>query len=308
MAAYSQEIFMLFTDKLAAFAVIFIWGINFFFMKVGVNEMSPMVLGFLRFLMVLFPAILFIKIPKVAWKWLLLYGAVSNFGQFAFMFSAIHTGMPTSLVALVVQSQAFFTVVIACLFLNEQVKGNQWLAMAIAALGLSIIALGQQHSAVPLLGLILVLCSALSWAFGNIVVKRIGQVNPAGLVVWGNILTPIWFLVFAIRQQGWQSVQADFHALTWQGLGAAAFLAYFATIVGYSLWVYLLSKYPVAKISPLSLWVPVISMIFAFMFLNEQLNLWQWIGSAVVMLGLMVHLFGGQLFQSSKKFQKSITS
>lgn len=35
--------------------------------------------------------------------------------QFAFMFSAIATGMPTGLVALVVQSQAFFTVIDCCI-------------------------------------------------------------------------------------------------------------------------------------------------------------------------------------------------
>lgn len=298
---------MLFKDKLAAFAVIFIWGINFYFMKIGVNDLSPMMLGFLRFLMVLFPAILFIKIPKAAWTWLLLYGIVSNFGQFAFMFSAINTGMPTSLVALVVQSQAFFTVVIAYLFLNEQVRWNQWLAIIIAAIGLSIIAFGQQHTAIPLMGLILILFSALSWALGNIIVKRIGRINPIGLVVWGNILTPLWFLLLAIQQQGWQGVQADFNTLSWQGLSAAAFLAYFATIIGYGLWVYLLTKYPVSKISPLSLWVPVISMIFAYLFLNEQLNLWQWLGSAIVMFGLIIHLLGAKFLQQNHKIamQKS---
>ena len=39
---------MLLKDKLAAFAVVFIWGINFYFMKVGVSEISPMMLGCLR--------------------------------------------------------------------------------------------------------------------------------------------------------------------------------------------------------------------------------------------------------------------
>ena len=155
---------MLLKDKLAAFAVVFIWGINFYFMKVGVSEISPMMLGCLRYILVLIPALLFIRIPQVGWKWLLAYGFISNFSQFAFMFSAIATGMPTGLVALVVQSQAFFTVMIAVFLLKEQASWNQWLAIVIASLGLLLIALGQQHSHIPLLGLILVLCSAFSWA------------------------------------------------------------------------------------------------------------------------------------------------
>ena len=292
---------MLLKDKLAAFAVVFIWGINFYFMKVGVSEIHPMLLGCLRYLLVLLPALLFIRIPSVGWKWLLLYGFISNFSQFAFMFSAIATGMPTGLVALVVQSQAFFTVMIAAFLLREQAFWNQWLAIAIAFMGLMLIAFGQQHSHVPLMGLALVLCSAISWACGNIVVKKMGPVNPIGLVVWGNILTPLWFLLLAVQNIGWQGVIADWHALTWKGFGAAAFLAYFATIVGYGLWIYLLTRYPAAKISPLSLWVPVISMIFAYLFLDEQLNTLQWLGSCIVMLGLMVHLLG-------QKIQSHITS
>lgn len=47
---------MLLKDKLAAFAVVFIWGINFYFMKVGVSEIHPMLLGCLRYLLVLLPA------------------------------------------------------------------------------------------------------------------------------------------------------------------------------------------------------------------------------------------------------------
>lgn len=286
---------MLLKDKLAALAVVFIWGINFYFMKVGINEVSPMILGCLRYILVLLPALLFVRIPQVGWKWLLLYGFISNFSQFAFMFSAIATGMPTGLVALVVQSQAFFTVMIATFFLKEQAYWNQWLAILIASLGLGLIALGQQHSNVPLIGLLLVLSSAFSWACGNIVVKRIPSVHPIGLVVWGNLLTPLWFLLLAIQNIGWQGVMADWHNLSWKGFGAAAFLAYFATIIGYGLWTYLLTRYPAAKISPLSLWVPVISMIFAYLVLDEHLNSWQWLGSIVVMLGLLVHLFGLKL-------------
>ena len=154
---------------------------------------------------------------------------------------------------------------IAVFLLKEQASWNQWLAIVIASLGLLLIALGQQHSHIPLLGLILVLCSAFSWACGNIVIKRMGSINPIGLVVWGNILTPLWFY-YSLSKIQVGKVSLDWHALTWRGLGAAAFLAYFATIIGYGLWIYLLTRYPAAKISPLSLWVPVISMIFANIF------------------------------------------
>ena len=128
-----------------------------------------------------------------------------------------------------------------------------------------LIAFGQQHSHVPLMGLALVLCSAISWACGNIVVKN-GACSPNWFSRMGQYSYPFMVLLLAVQNIGWQGVVADWHALTWKGFGAAAFLAYFATIIGYGLWIYLLTRYPVAKISPLSLWVPVISMIFAYLF------------------------------------------
>ena len=119
---------MLLKDKLAAFAVVFIWGINFYFMKVGVSEIHPMLLGCLRYLLVLLPALFIIRIPSVGWKWLLLYGFISNFSQFAFMFSAIATGMPTGLVALVVQSQAFYCHDCSIFYANKPFGTSGWLS------------------------------------------------------------------------------------------------------------------------------------------------------------------------------------
>ena len=110
-------------------------GINFYFIHLGLLDTSPYLLGFLRFICVIFPAIFFIKKPDVPWKWLILYGLFISFGQFSFLFGAIAAGMPTGLAAIILQSQAFFTIVIAALMMGERVKTYQITAMVIAALG-----------------------------------------------------------------------------------------------------------------------------------------------------------------------------
>ncbi|OPH38293.1 hypothetical protein B5J94_03925 [Moraxella lacunata] len=52
-------------DTLLAGAVIFLWGINFYFIKLVLNEVSPMVLGFLRFVFLLLPAIFIKSLSKL---------------------------------------------------------------------------------------------------------------------------------------------------------------------------------------------------------------------------------------------------
>lgn len=86
-----------------AMLVIVVWGMNFAVIKVGVTGIPPLLLGALRFLLAAFPAVLFVKPPKVPLRWYLAYGLTISVGQFAFLFSAIAVGMPSGLASLVLQ-------------------------------------------------------------------------------------------------------------------------------------------------------------------------------------------------------------
>ena len=69
--------------------------------------MPPLLAG-LRFMLVAFPALLFVARPAIPLRLLLGYGLTISFGQFAFLFCAIGLGMPAGLASLVLQAQAFF--------------------------------------------------------------------------------------------------------------------------------------------------------------------------------------------------------
>ncbi|SOY52645.1 putativeE.coli eamA, predicted transporter; DUF6; putative permease (fragment) [Cupriavidus taiwanensis] len=129
-------------DRLLALAIICVWGVNFVVIKVGLAGVPPMLLGALRFLLVVFPAILFVPRPRVPWRLLLAYGATISLGQFAFLFYAMAVGMPAGLASLVLQSQAFFTLAIAALWLGEPVRWHNLAGMAVAAGGLALIGAG----------------------------------------------------------------------------------------------------------------------------------------------------------------------
>ncbi len=144
---------------LAALLVVLLWGLNFVVIKFGVDEFPPLLLGALRFAMVAFPAILFIPRPVISLRLLLLFGLTLCFGQFAFLFSAIALGMPAGLASLVLQSQAFFSVLIAAMLLNEKVRIHSIIAMVVAAIGLAVIEMGADLAQpVPLFAFFLTLC------------------------------------------------------------------------------------------------------------------------------------------------------
>ena len=104
-------------DLSLALLVILVWGLNFAVIKVGVADMPPLLLGALRYLLAAFPALLFVKPPKVPLRLYLLYGMTMAVAQFALLFTAIHIGMPSGLASLVLQSQSFFTLLLAVVLL-----------------------------------------------------------------------------------------------------------------------------------------------------------------------------------------------
>ncbi len=52
-------------DLLSALIVILAWGVNFVVIKVGLHGVPPMLLGALRFTLVAFPAVFFVKRPAI---------------------------------------------------------------------------------------------------------------------------------------------------------------------------------------------------------------------------------------------------
>ncbi|MGH8781091.1 EamA family transporter [Paraburkholderia sp.] len=283
-------------DLLLALVVVVAWGINFVVIKVGLHGVPPMLLGALRFLLAAFPAVFFVKRPQLPWRWLFAYGATISFGQFAFLFSAMYVGMPAGLASLVLQAQAFFTLIFAMFFLHERFRAQNALGLLIAAGGLAVIALQGGHE-MTAAGFALTLCAAVSWALGNIVTKKVGKVNLVGLVVWASLIPPLPFLALSYALEGPQRIAAALAGIGAMSIFAVVYLAFIATLLGYGLWSRLLSRYPASQVAPFSLLVPIVGLASAAVLLDEHLTGAQIVGAALVMFGLVVNVFGGWVVQ-----------
>ena len=281
-------------DLLLALVVIIVWGMNFVVIRIGLDDMPPMLLGALRFLLAAFPAVLFIKRPQVPLRWLLAYGLTISLGQFAFLFSAMSVGMPAGLASLVLQSQAFFTLLFAVLFLGERFRLVNLLGLLVAAGGLLLIG-AQGDGLMTLAGFLLTLCAAAMWALGNIVTRKLGKVNLVGLVVWGSLIPPLPFLALSWLLEGPEAIEAALRGFSPTSMLVLVYLAFGATILGYGLWSRLLSRYPASQVAPFSLLVPVVGITSAALLLGEHLSSLQLVGALLVMLGLLLNVCGGWL-------------
>ncbi len=284
-------------DGLLALLVVVVWGLNFVVIKVGLHNMPPLLLAGLRFLLVAFPALFFVARPKVPLRLLLGYGLTISFGQFAFLFSAIKFGMPAGLASLVLQAQAFFTILLGAFAFGERLQGKQLAGITLAVFGVLVLiesSLNGQH--VAMLGFMLTLAAALSWACGNIFNKKIMQLEnrPAvmSLVVWSAPIPVVPFLLASLIFDGPAAILQSLVAIDMTTILSLIYLAFIATIVGYGIWGTLLGRYETWRVAPLSLLVPVVGLASAALLLGETLTLLQLVGAALIMAGLYINVFG----------------
>ncbi|MDH1171197.1 EamA family transporter [Pantoea agglomerans] len=291
-------------DMLLALCVVVAWGVNFVVIKLGLQGMPPFLLAGLRFTLVAFPAIFFVRRPPIPLRWLVVYGMTISFGQFAFLFLAIKLGMPAGLASLVLQAQAFFTLLLGALLLGEKLRWNHIVGIIIATLGMFLLATagmeGQTSAGITLTTMMLTLSAALSWGLGNItnkIIMRNRSVPIMSLVVWSALVPIVPFFACSLLFDGQAAIVNSLLHIGLQTVLALFYLAFVATIVGYAIWGNLLSRYETWRVAPLSLLVPVVGIITAALVLDEHLSGQQMLGAVVIILGLLVNVFGGVLGQ-----------
>jgi len=284
-------------DLALALLVIVVWGLNFAVIKVGVAGVPPLLLGALRYLLAAFPALLFVKPPKVPLRLYLVYGMTMAVGQFALLFTAIHIGMPSGLASLVLQAQSFFTLLLAAWWLREKWQGNQVAGLALAGCGLVLI--GSAHGAsMPLLGFLLTVAAAAMWACGNIVSRAVGRhgpMNQLAFVVWASLVPPLPLLALSLLIEGPAAISTALQGFGLASFASVAYLAWAATLFGYGVWTFLLSRYPINRVAPFTLLVPLVGLTTGWLAFGETLQPVHFAGGALLMLGLFVNLFGAPL-------------
>jgi O-acetylserine/cysteine efflux transporter len=274
---------------LLAVAVTGVWGTNFVVIKTALNTFPPLLFAFLRFVFVLFPAVLFLPRPKASWSNLAAYGALIGGGQFGLLYVAMCGHITPGLASLVVQCQVFFTIGLSVWMAGERVATGQWLAIALASGGLLTIAVYGGGDATPL-GLSLVVLAGFCWACANMIVKGAPTANMLSYVVWASIFSLPPLLVLSLAFEGSEAALHaitsatpwDWTALLWQSVGN--------TLFGYAAWGWLLARHPAVYVTPTALLVPVFGMGASSLLLAEPLRPWKIAAGLLIIAGLCINL------------------
>jgi O-acetylserine/cysteine efflux transporter len=251
-----------------ALLVMVLWGFNFVAAKWGLEELPPLVLTSLRFLMVALVLVWFVPRPR---------GRMAEVAALSVTMGSLHFGLAyiglqgvdASVAAVAMQIQVPFAALLAWLFLGDSLGLRRAAGMAVAFLGIVLIA-GEPRTESSLVSLALVIGASALWAVGAIQVKRFGPTNVLALNAWISLLAaPQMMLASAVLEADqWQAVASA----GWKGWGGAVYAAVGSTIVGFGLWYRLLARHPVNQTTPFALLIPFLGVAFSVLFLGEPLT------------------------------------
>lgn len=264
-----------------------IWGVSFVAIRLGLNEAPPLLLCALRFAFAGLPVLALGFKPPAGWRSIVAVGLFIGVGQFGLLFLGMADGMPPGLSSLVIQSQVFFTIGLGALWLGERPSARQLIGVALAGSGLILI--GREYSAghAPI-GFALVVLAAISWALGNIAIKKSGAKDMMRLMVWKSLVAPLPLLALSLMVEGPGTVSHALATMDWLGYGTAAFLGLVATVIGFGAWGFLLRQHSAAQVTPFALLVPIFGYASSAVVFGEALSQTKLIAAVLVLSGLAV--------------------
>lgn len=274
---------------LLALLVVAIWGTNFVVIHFGLAHFHALTFATLRFAVASLPFLPFLAWPGARRSLVVLYGLLIGVGQFGLMLVAMQGHISPGLASVLIQAQAFFTVIIAVKASGEELHRGNVLGLALCLAGVLMVVAYAGGDA-DILGIALVMGAALSWGLGNVVARGIGKVNPLALVAWSNLFAVPPLAAAALWTDGWAVVSESLRtagpvawsSALWQSLGNAMF--------GYAAWNWLLARHPASRIAPLGLLVPFFGLGASAWLLGEALPGWKILAALAVVSGLAINI------------------
>lgn len=219
------------------------------------------------------------------WSGLAFLGVTGIFAYHALFFWALQFTTASLSALLVPTTIPIATVLLARLLHKELLGTRRLLGIALACAG-ALLAVGQRGAVVVVNGLrgelallVAVACFSFYTVFGQALVARYGAIRTTahattiGTALLAVIAWPEWYLVYQIPKTAWL-------VIAFMGVGSSA-----AGLVWYYRGGELLGA---AKAAVFLYLVPLFTVVLSVLLLNENVSLWQLLGGAIIVLGVIV--------------------
>jgi len=275
---------MEFKDWILLFALAAIWGSAFMFIKISAVDFGPILLVTLRLLiagLVFMPLLLRHKyrlLFKSHLPGIFIIAIISNALPFT-LFAFASLGATSNMLGILNGTTAFITTVIAYFWLNESISTKQVIGLGLGFIGILIL-VNPANGSTTILASICALIGSVCYAFNATYLQKYhSNSNKKVLIGWSMLFGGLMMMPIAAFNlpNALPSINS-FLALLW--------LAVVSTGIGYLVFVRLIDKIGAVKTATLTYLLPVFSIIWGAIFLEEQITLIIFGGFIFVMMGM----------------------
>ena len=271
------------------------WALVFPFIKIALEELSPVNLTIMRLLVVciVFLILLIVKpnkFSKIQKKDIIPIFLVGFLGIIVYHFGLNYGEkyISASAASVIIATIPIFVVILAAIFLKEKITLKIVLGVLLSLVGVVVIStVGRSDDLFEIRyisGALAVLLAAVLGAGYTVAGKKMLQRYSAlSLTVYVCLLGSLGLIPFISN-----SLFEEVAAMSLTGWGVVIFLGVFPTVIGYVLWYVALEIKSASEISVYLYFVPVLSTIISYILFREAIT-WLFVfGGALVILGLHV--------------------
>ena len=262
------------------------------FIKVATPEFGPIALVNTRLLiasLIFLPILLrnkYIYLLKPIWKQVLVLAVMNNAIPFT-LFSYASFGADSNILAILNATTAFNTMMIAYIWIGEDVTLKQLCGLVIGFIGVFIL-VNPQDSNTSLISSLSALFAAFFYSFSTVYIQKNSvNANKMVLIGWSIIFSAVIMLPVTIFYLPDATPSAS-------AISSAIWLGAISTGLGFIGYVRLIDKIGAVKTSTVAYFLPVFGIIWGAIFLDEVIT-------STIIIGCFVVLFGIYLSNSNKR-------
>jgi len=273
----------------AAMLATFLWASAFPATRYALEYYSPVSLMVMRFgaasiTLIIVGILKKIRLPKLKDLPLFAASGLSGVFLYSYLFNTGSVSVSAGVSSFIIASSPIFTLVLTRLLLKEIVKPICWIGVLISFVGLAVVTLTQTTEFSFDIGVILIICAAISSGIYStvmrILTKSYNALEATTYTIVAGTLGTLLFLPTAIGEMPYSILTVNL---------IVVFMGVFPAALAYLAWSYALSKAKkTAHVTVFSYLIPLISALLAYLWLGETLSIFTFIGGLVIIAGMLM--------------------
>ena len=275
-------------DILIALLVPAVLGFGFVIAKPAMQYFPPYLLMGMRFTIPALILVWWFPLPKGLYFDLFKVSLIGSALQYGLTYTGLNI-IDASSAILLVQLEVPFGIIIAFFLLKEIPTLKNIVGLVIAFIGVFILT-GAPNLEGKYFGVLLTISGAFTWALGAVMAKPLSKkIGAFALMTWLCVFSGPMLLFVSLIFDG--NPIPYFLSANINSWLTVIFLGFFMQPVGYAAWYYVLKKYPINKVMPVLLVLPVTGLLTSIFLLGEDPPKQVFLGGLVIISGVTLILF-----------------